>query len=401
MILESGKPLGLKLMSDCAALLVAAGRGHRVGGPLPKQYAKIGGEAVLRHTARRFLAHPRISTVIVVIHPDDSALYDAAVAGLDLPPPVLGGAERQDSVRNGLARLAEIGAPSKVLIHDAVRPFVDAAIIDAVIDGIAADRGALPALPVADTLKRAAHGRVIGTVDRSGLWRAQTPQGFPFAALRAAHRAAAGSVLTDDAAVAEAAGLAVTLVAGSESNFKITGPDDMERAERMVSPRSWITRVGTGFDVHAFEAGDTAMICGIAIPHTHKLAGHSDADVGLHALTDALLGAAGKGDIGVYFPPSDAQWRGASSDIFLKAAGDMIAAEGGRIENLDITIICETPKVGPHRETMRARIADILGIPVSRVNVKGKTTEKLGFLGRSEGIAAQAAASVAYPTPID
>lgn len=388
-------------MSDCAALLVAAGRGHRVGGPLPKQYAKIGGEAVLRHTARRFLAHPRISTVIVVIHPDDSALYDAAVAGLDLPPPVLGGAERQDSVRNGLARLAVMGAPSKVLIHDAVRPFVDAQIITAVIDAIADDRGALPALPVADTLKRATHGRIEATVDRAGLWRAQTPQGFPFAPLLAAHRAAAGSVLTDDAAVAEAAGLAVTLVAGSESNFKITGPDDMERAERILSPRSWITRVGTGFDVHAFEDGNVAMICGIAVPHTHKLAGHSDADVGLHALTDALLGAAGKGDIGVYFPPSDAQWRGAPSDIFLKAAGDMIAAEGGRIENLDITIICETPKVGPHREAMRARIADILAIPVSRVNVKGKTTEKLGFLGRSEGIAAQAVASVAYPAPID
>ncbi len=397
MILESGKPLGFKLMSDCAALLVAAGRGHRVGGPLPKQYAKIGGQAVLRHTARHFLAHPRISTVIVVIHPDDIALYEDAVAGLNLPAPVMGGAERQDSVRNGLLRLQDMGAPSKVLIHDAVRPFVAASVISAVIDAVTEDTGALPALPVADTLKRADGGQVKATVDRAGLWRAQTPQGFPFAPLLAAHRAAAGSVLTDDAAVAEAAGLAVALVAGSESNFKITGPDDMERAERILNPPSWITRVGTGFDVHAFEEGDTAMICGVAIPHTHKLAGHSDADVGLHALTDALLGAAGKGDIGVYFPPSDAKWRGAASDIFLKAAGDMIAADGGRIENLDITIICETPKVGPHRETMRARVAEILGIPLGRVNIKGKTTEKLGFLGRSEGIAAQAVASVTYP----
>ena len=384
-------------MTDCAALLVAAGRGHRVGAPLPKQYVTIGGEPILRHTARRFLAHPRVSTVVVVIHPDDRALYDAAVVGLDLPSPVMGGAERQDSVRNGLERLNELSAPSKVLIHDAVRPFIDADVISAVIDAISADTGALPALPVADTLKRADSGRVLTTVDRTNLWRAQTPQGFPFAPLLAAHRAAQGQVLTDDAAVAEAAGLAVSLVAGSETNFKITGPDDMERAERLLSTTNRTTRIGTGFDVHAFEAGSFAMICGIEVPHTHKLMGHSDADVGLHAITDALLGAAGKGDIGVYFPPSDAKWRGASSDIFLKAAGDMILADGGRIENIDITIVCEAPKVGPYRERMRARIAEILGIALDRVNVKGKTTEQLGFLGRREGIAAQAAASVSYP----
>ena len=384
-------------MSECAVLLVAAGRGHRVGGPLPKQYVKIGGESVLRHAARRFLAHPGISTVLVVIHPDDRALYDQAIAGLDLPPPVMGGAERQDSVRNGLEQLAAMGAPQKVLIHDAVRPFIAAEVITTVISAIAPNRGALPALPVADTLKRAHGRRVETTVDRTGLWRAQTPQGFPFAALLAAHRAAKGHVLTDDAAVAEAAGLGVTLVAGDEQNFKITGPDDMERAERLLNGMNRATRVGTGFDVHAFEDGDFAMICGIQIPHTHKLKGHSDADVGLHAITDALLGAAGKGDIGVYFPPSEAQWRGAPSDIFLKAAGDLIVADGGRIENIDITIICESPKVGPHREKMRARVAEILGLPITRVNVKGKTTEQLGFLGRSEGIAAQAVASVSYP----
>jgi len=388
-------------MSECVALLVAAGRGHRVGAPLPKQYVKIGGEAVLRHAVRRFLAHPRISSVLVVIHPDDRALYDEAVAGLELPPPVMGGAERQDSVRNGLEHLAATGAPATILIHDAVRPFIPAEVIATVIDTIRPDRGALPALPVADTLKRAQDGIVLTTVDRSALWRAQTPQGFPFAPLLAAHRGAKGTVLTDDAAVAEAAGLAVTLVAGDEQNFKITGPDDMERAERLLNPAigqgGRITRVGTGFDVHAFEDGDFAMICGIEIPHTHKLKGHSDADVGLHAITDALLGAAGKGDIGVYFPPSDAKWRGAPSDIFLKAAGDMIAAGGGRIENIDITIICESPKVGPHREKMRARVAEILGLAEGLVNVKGKTTEQLGFLGRSEGIAAQAVASVSYP----
>ena len=382
-------------MADCTALLVAAGRGHRVGGAVPKQYLKVAGEAVLRHAARRFLAHPAVDAVLAVIHPDDRQLYDDAVAGLGLPPPVMGGAVRQDSVRNGLEHLAA-DAPRKVLIHDAVRPFVDSSVISAVIDATTDDQGALPALPVADTLKRASDGRIRETVERTGLWRAQTPQGFPFTRLLGAHRAAKGRTLTDDAAVAEAAGLAVTLVAGSESNFKITEAADLARAERLMSG-NWITRIGTGFDVHAFEPGTAAIICGIAIPHTHKLAGHSDADVGLHALTDALLGAAGKGDIGVYFPPSDPKWKGAPSDIFLKAAGDMIAADGGRIENLDLTIVCELPKIGPHRDAMRVRVAEILGIDPARVNVKGKTTEKLGFLGRGEGIAAQAVASVAYP----
>jgi 2-C-methyl-D-erythritol 4-phosphate cytidylyltransferase/2-C-methyl-D-erythritol 2,4-cyclodiphosphate synthase len=385
-------------MSGCAALLVAAGRGHRAGGAIPKQYVTLAGEPVLRRAARSFLAHPAVDSVLVVIHPDDLALYENAVAGLDLPKPVFGGAERQDSVRNGLEHLAA-SQPAKVLIHDAVRPFVDEQVISNVIDAVRDDRGALPALPVADTLKRARDGRVVATVDRAELWRAQTPQGFPFAPLLAAHRAAAGQTLTDDAAVAEAMGLAVTVVAGTESNFKITDAADLARAERMLGGGAWITRIGTGFDVHAFEAGDAVMICGVRVPHTHRLAGHSDADVGLHALTDALLGAAGKGDIGVYFPPSDAKWRGAASDIFLKAAGDMIAADGGRIENLDLTIICELPKIGPYRDAMRARVATILGIDPSRVNVKGKTTEKLGFLGRGEGVAAQAVASVAYSAP--
>ncbi len=382
--------------NDCAALLVAAGRGHRFGGEIPKQYLKIGGEAVIRRAACAFLACPRISTVVAVIHPDDLDLYNEAVAGLPLPPPVMGGAERQDSVRNGLERLAP-NMPRAVLIHDAVRPFIDRAIIDRVIDAIDTARGAIPALPVADTLKRARGTEVVATVDRANLWRAQTPQGFPFAPLLKAHRAAAGQSLTDDAAIAEAAGVAVVVVAGTENNFKITTPDDMVRAEKLLSAQSWTTRVGTGFDVHAFEPGSSVIICGIAIPFAQKLAGHSDADVGLHALTDALLGAAGKGDIGVYFPPSDPRWKGAPSDIFLKAAGDMIAAEGGRIENLDITIICEAPKIGPHRDAMRDRVAAILSLDPGRVNIKGKTTEKLGFLGRGEGIASQAVASVAYP----
>ena len=390
-------------MPECASILVAAGRGHRFAGAIPKQYLTIAGEPLLRHAARRFLAHPGIDSVLAVIHPDDAELYAEAVAGLGLPPPTFGGAERQDSVRNGLEQLKQAGAPAKVLIHDAVRPFVEPEVITSVIESIRPDRGAIPALAVADTLKRARNGQVIETVERSQLWRAQTPQGFPFEPLLDAHRAAAaaGKVLTDDAAVAEAAGLAVTLVAGGEANFKITGPEDLARAERMLGDGpglgAWATRVGTGFDVHAFEPGRAVMICGVEIPHPMKLAGHSDADVGLHALTDALLGAAGKGDIGVYFPPSDAKWKGAASEIFIKAAGDMIAADGGRIENLDVTIICEAPRIGPHREAMRARVADILGIAAARVNIKGKTTEKLGFLGRGEGIAAQAVASVAYP----
>ncbi|MCB2101605.1 MAG: bifunctional 2-C-methyl-D-erythritol 4-phosphate cytidylyltransferase/2-C-methyl-D-erythritol 2,4-cyclodiphosphate synthase [Rhodobacterales bacterium] len=381
-------------MTSSAVIIVAAGRGNRFGGDLPKQYAGLAGAPILRHTVRAFLGHPRIGAVRVVYHPDDHDLYARAVDGLDLLSPVAGGASRQDSVRNGLESLAGL-APDRVLIHDAARPFIDAATIDRVLDALDEVPGAIPALPVTDTLKRGDASRVAGTVDRAGLWRAQTPQGFRFDAILEAHRALAGQDLTDDAALAEASGLAVARVDGSEDNVKITTQHDLARARALWEKT--VTRVGTGFDVHRFTAGDHVWLCGLAIPHTHTLAGHSDADVALHALTDAVLGAIGDGDIGSHFPPSDDRWKGAASDRFLAHAVDLVRARGGRVEALDVTIICERPKIGPHRAAMVARVAQIAGLPPGRVSVKGTTTEGLGFTGRGEGIAAQAAATVSLP----
>jgi 2-C-methyl-D-erythritol 4-phosphate cytidylyltransferase / 2-C-methyl-D-erythritol 2,4-cyclodiphosphate synthase len=383
-------------MSSGIALVVAAGRGFRLGGPLPKQYLPLGGAAVLRYSVATFLAHPGVDHVRVVIHPDDRPLYDAAVAGLDLLPPVHGGAQRQDSVRNGLASLAE-AAPDRVLIHDGARPFVDAATIDRVLAALQDHPGAIAALPIRDTVKRDSGGRIVDTVERRGLWRAQTPQGFRYSEIMAAHRAAEGAELSDDAAVAEQAGLAVALVDGSEENFKVTTTDDLLRAERHLAMQRGDIRTGQGFDVHAFGAGDHVWLCGLKIPHGQGLVGHSDADVGLHALTDALLGALGAGDIGMHFPPSDPAWRGAPSHRFLRHAADLVAAAGGSIAHCDVTLICERPKIGPHREAMVARIAEILGLDPRRVSVKATTTEQLGFTGRGEGIAAQAIATVRLP----
>jgi 2-C-methyl-D-erythritol 4-phosphate cytidylyltransferase / 2-C-methyl-D-erythritol 2,4-cyclodiphosphate synthase len=383
-------------MSSCIALVVAAGRGFRLGGPLPKQYLPLGGAAVLRYSVATFLAHPGVDHVRVVIHPDDRPLYDAAVAGLDLLPPVHGGAQRQDSVRNGLASLAE-AAPDRVLIHDGARPFVDAATIDRVLAALQDHPGAIAALPIRDTVKRDSDGRIVDTVERRGLWRAQTPQGFRYSEIMAAHRAAEGAELSDDAAVAEQAGLAVALVDGSEENFKVTTTDDLLRAERHLAMQRGDIRTGQGFDVHAFGAGDHVWLCGLKIPHGQGLVGHSDADVGLHALTDALLGALGAGDIGMHFPPSDPAWRGAPSHRFLRHAADLVAAAGGSVAHCDVTLICERPKIGPHREAMVARIAEILGLDPRRVSVKATTTEQLGFTGRGEGIAAQAIATVRLP----
>jgi 2-C-methyl-D-erythritol 4-phosphate cytidylyltransferase / 2-C-methyl-D-erythritol 2,4-cyclodiphosphate synthase len=383
-------------MSSCIALVVAAGRGFRLGGPLPKQYLPLGGAAVLRYSVATFLAHPGVDHVRVVIHPDDRPLYDAAVAGLDLLPPVHGGAQRQDSVRNGLASLAE-AAPDRVLIHDGARPFVDAATIDRVLAALQDHPGAIAALPIRDTVKRDSGGRIVDTVERRGLWRAQTPQGFGYSEIMAAHRAAEGAELSDDAAVAEQAGLAVALVDGSEENFKVTTTDDLLRAERHLAMQRGDIRTGQGFDVHAFGAGDHVWLCGLKIPHGQGLVGHSDADVGLHALTDALLGALGAGDIGMHFPPSDPAWRGAPSHRFLRHAADLVAAAGGSVAHCDVTLICERPKIGPHREAMVARIAEILGLDPRRVSVKATTTEQLGFTGRGEGIAAQAIATVRLP----
>ncbi|WP_096702939.1 bifunctional 2-C-methyl-D-erythritol 4-phosphate cytidylyltransferase/2-C-methyl-D-erythritol 2,4-cyclodiphosphate synthase [Magnetospirillum sp. 15-1] len=383
-------------MAKTVVLVVAAGRGRRFGGDLPKQYHDLAGRMVLRHTLAAFATNPEISAVRAVIHPDDRQLYDMAAAGLNLLEPVHGGATRQDSVRLGLDSLKDLG-PAKVLIHDGARPFIDHGTVGRVIRALDHHPGALPVVPVADTLKRGQDGFVADTVDRSNLFRAQTPQGFRYAEIVAAHHAVIGNELTDDAAVAERAGLAVELVAGAEDNVKITTAADLERARRLFDGPGEV-RSASGYDVHRFDPAKKAVwLCGVEIPHKSGLEGHSDADVALHALTDAVLGAIAAGDIGHHFPPTDPRWKGAASDQFLAHAGSLVTAKGGRIVNVDITIICERPKVGPHRAAMAARVAEILGISQDRVSVKATTTEGLGFTGRKEGIAAQAMASVWLP----
>jgi 2-C-methyl-D-erythritol 4-phosphate cytidylyltransferase/2-C-methyl-D-erythritol 2,4-cyclodiphosphate synthase len=374
-----------------AAVIVAAGTGERFGGSLPKQYRPLAGSSVLRRSVEAFRATGRFDHIVVVIRDEHRPIYETATAGLGLPEPVIGGATRQDSVRAALEWLAP-RAPDLVLVHDAARPLVDRATIDRVLDALNEAEAAIAAVPVVDTIKRAESGIAAGTVDRSGLWQAQTPQGFHFPALLVAHRAAAGEALTDDAAVAERQGIAVRLVEGHVDNFKITTEADLTRAERLLGGAADI-RTGTGFDVHRLITGDAVILCGIRIPHFAKLEGHSDADVGLHALTDALLGAIGAGDIGQHFPPSDERWRGADSAAFLAHAADLVRSRG-TILNVDVTLLCERPKIGPHRTAMVARIAEILGIDAERVSVKATTTERLGFTGREEGIAAQASASV-------
>jgi 2-C-methyl-D-erythritol 4-phosphate cytidylyltransferase / 2-C-methyl-D-erythritol 2,4-cyclodiphosphate synthase len=378
-------------MSHCAVLIVAAGNGERLGGPLPKQYRPLGGRAMLRWSIEAFLACPRVDSVVVAIHPDHRALYDRAAAGLALAEPVTGAGTRQATVRAGLERLSA-DPPDRVLIHDAARPLIDAATIERVLDALDSAPAAIAAIPVVDTLKRGVDGMAVATVDRGGLWQAQTPQGFDFRTILAAHRQAASQSLTDDAAVAEQAGHPVRLVTGHADNFKVTTEDDLDRAERLVSAAAE-TRVGQGFDVHRFAPGDAIVLCGIAVPHTARLEGHSDADVGLHALTDALLGAIAQGDIGEHFPPSEPRWRGADSAAFLRHAAGLVRARG-TIVNVDVTLICEAPKVAPHRRAMVARVAELLDLEPDRVSVKATTTEGLGFAGRREGIAAQAAATV-------
>lgn len=356
---------------------------------------------VLTRTLAAFGKHPQIDYMLAVIAPENRDLYDSAVRALPdrvkLVEPADGGAERQNSVLNGLRELERLH-PDTVLIHDAARPLTPADVITRVIEAVHKHGAAIAAVPVADTLKHSENDLIDGTVDRSGLWRAQTPQGFAYDAIRRAHEAAAQAdlVFTDDAAIAEWAGMPVALALGAERNLKITSREDVALAERLITEETE-TRTGTGYDVHAFAAGDRVWLCGIAIPHERALTGHSDADVGLHALTDALLGAVGAGDIGALFPPSDTQWRNAASRIFLARAGEEVARRGGRIVNVDVTLICETPKIGPHREAMRAAIAEILGLPVARVSVKATTSERLGFTGRGEGIAAMASASVTIP----
>jgi len=367
-------------------LIVAAGRGHRAGGGLPKQYRAIAGKPLLRHAVEGLRGVT--DTLSVMIHPGDAGLYAEAVAGLDLLPWVAGGATRQDSVRLGLEALAG-DAPARVLIHDAARAFMPGDAMRRIVEALDQAPGACPALPVTDSL-RSGGAFVEGEVPREGLHRVQTPQGFDYAAIRAAHGSAPAGC-TDDVAVARAAGLTVALVPGDERGFKLTTREDFLRAEAMIGG---VSRSAQGYDVHRFGPGDHVWLCGVQIPHTHGLIGHSDADAGLHALTDALLGTIGAGDIGDHFPPSDPQWRGAASDRFLVHAAQLIAARGGIIDHVDVTLICEAPKIGPHRAAMRARLGELLGLASDQVSVKATTTEGLGFTGRREGLAASAMATV-------
>lgn len=383
------------------ALVVAAGRGTRAGEGTPKQYRMLGGMPVLRWTVRTFLGHPAVDAVRVVIHADDRALYEAAVGDLPLAPPVVGGASRCDSVANGLAASPE-AADGLILIHDAARPFVGSSVIDRCLEALAADEkiaGVVPALAVADSVRRGGTS-LEDEVDRTGLLRIQTPQCFRYEALAKAFaqrpNGDADHGFTDDASVALAAGYKVATVAGDEMNFKLTDASDFARAEAMLAGRL-VSRTGLGFDVHAFAEGEELWLAGVRIPHARGLKGHSDADVALHALTDALLGAIGEGDIGSHFPPSDPRWRGAASSLFIEHARGLIEARGGRIDHVDLSIICEQPKIGPHRHAMRETVAALLRLPLSRVSIKATTTEQLGFTGRGEGIAAQAVATVRIP----
>ncbi len=389
-------------MIEAAAIIVAAGRGTRATtlDGLPKQYAEIGGRSILARTLEPFLLHPAVSTTVVVIHKDDHELYARAVDGLPVTANVEGGATRQASVRAGLEALTNLD-PTYVLIHDAARPFVGADLITRVLAALDATPGAIAADPLADTLKRAAaDGTIAATIDRAGLWRAQTPQAFHYGAILDAHRRAAEAGrddFTDDAAIAEWAGLPVTLVGGSSDNTKITTAADLMAAQRVLDQATAsraVYRTGLGFDVHAFDVGDAVWLGGVRIPHTHKLMGHSDADVALHALTDALLGAIGDGDIGQHFPPSDMAWKGAASILFLNDAVGRVRARGGQIINVDITLLAEAPRIGPHRPAMQAVIGAALGIAPADVGVKATTMELLGFVGRREGIAAMAVATV-------
>lgn len=369
-----------------AALIVAAGRGQRAGGGLPKQWRDLCGAPVAEYALRRLAAHPGVGPLVMVIHPDDAPLA-AFARDLDAEL-VLGGETRRASVLAGLEALE--GRADQVLIHDAARPGLSAALIDRVLAALRTHRAAAPALGVVDALWRGQDGRVSGVQDRSALFRAQTPQGFDLAAILAAHRNASGDV-ADDVEIARAAGLEVAIVDGDEENFKITQPQDFQRAARMIGEQMTV-RMGNGYDVHRFGPGTSVVLCGVEIAHERSLQGHSDADVGMHALTDAIYGALAEGDIGQHFPPSDPQWKGAASDIFLHHAVQLAAERGFSIGNVDVTLICEYPKIGPHAQAMRAALAQIMGVGVDQVSVKATTSERLGFTGRGEGIAAQATA---------
>jgi 2-C-methyl-D-erythritol 4-phosphate cytidylyltransferase / 2-C-methyl-D-erythritol 2,4-cyclodiphosphate synthase len=373
-----------------AAILVAAGTGTRFGADQPKQFLLLAGKPVIRHAAEALAEHVSLLQPV-----GDAEPIEAALLGLTgCLPPILGGATRQDSVRIGLEALARHD-PDIVLVHDAARPFIPPGTIPALLAALAESQGAIPAAPVADTLKRVVRGVITETVPRTGLFRAQTPQAFHFAALLAVHRSGVTGA-TDDAALLEAAGQSVEVVPGSDDNIKLTYPDDLVRLERiMATPLT--PRVGTGFDVHVLEAGRKLVLCGVSIPHDKGLAGHSDADVGIHALCDAIYGALAEGDIGRHFPPTETTWKDADSARFLSHAAQRIAARGARLANADVTLICERPKITPHAPAMIARLASLLGVSPGCISVKATTTERLGFTGRGEGIAAQAVVSILVP----
>ncbi len=403
------------------ALVVAAGRGSRMGGTVPKQYQKLQGESVLTHSLRRLIDSDLFSSVMTVIHSDDQPLYRQSIAPLDNRGVSLlfcpGGQSRQDSVRRGLRAVAQDLSPSDttaILIHDAARPLVPRSTLVQLVESARAGRAAIAAHPVVDSLKHVDdQGQICESIPRAGLWRAQTPQAFSFAEIMHAHeRAADRHDLTDDAAVAQAAGLAVGVILSSDYNIKVTTPDDLSLVQALLphtghnqntghnqKSRTMETRTGQGYDVHAFEDGNAVVLCGVKIPHTQRLKGHSDADVGLHALTDAIFAALAEGDIGHHFPPSDSQWAGEDSAKFLAHACTRARMRGARLVNVDVTLICEAPHIGPYRDAMRTRIGQITGLSINRISVKATTSERLGFTGRREGIAALALANLECPNP--
>ncbi len=368
-----------------AVIIVAAGRGTRAGGEVPKQWQLLAGQPVLAHTLAAFAGMP----VVLVIHPEDRARAEALAPGARL---VEGGATRDASVRAALEALDGTGV-SRVLIHDGARPFPSPALIGRLVAALDDHPGAAPALAVTDALWRGDAGLVAGTQSRDGLYRAQTPQAFRFEAILAAHRAHPGNA-ADDVEVARAAGLDVAIVEGDEQNLKLTFPGDFARGEAILKGRMMDVRLGNGYDVHAFCEGDHVWLCGVKVPHSRGLLGHSDADVGMHALTDAIYGALAEGDIGRHFPPSDPQWKGAASHIFLTHAAELMGRRGYRLANCDVTLVCERPKIGPHAIEMQSELARIMGVDVGLVSVKATTSERLGFTGREEGIAAIATAAL-------
>lgn len=394
---------GVTKMNRNVALIVAAGRGERAGGGGPKQFRRIAGKSLLAYAVDAFASHGGMDETVLVIGDRQLEAVKAALEPRPLPAFVIGGATRQQSVRAGLEHIAASGGANRVFIHDAARPFLPPQVIDRLVHSLESAPGAVPVLPVVDTLVEGSTGATGSTgtlgniVDRSGLFRVQTPQAFDFQAILAAHRNwGEVSDATDDAQIARAAGYSVALVEGDSMLEKLTHPEDFALAEQRLASR-FSTRTGMGYDVHRLVADEELWLCGVRIPHPKGLSGHSDADVALHALTDAIFGALAEGDIGSHFPPSDPQWRGAASSTFLAFARDRVTAREGRIDHLDLTIICEAPKIGPHREAMRTRIAEILGMDAGKVSVKATTTERLGFAGRGEGIAVHAIATLSLP----